>query len=170
MKGQILIAMSLMLAIAVRFGSCYICPNPQSYAGRVVCDPWGGYCGQCVSFIKVNTLSRNVTLMVIYALDYTCNVLLLLQRCSNDRRVTQQWRPGVRVRDAKSLPVGTTIATFVNGRYPNAGSMHAAVYVSKDANGILVWDQWVGRPVSRRVIRWNGSGLANNGNSYYVIQ
>ncbi|CAF1307034.1 unnamed protein product [Didymodactylos carnosus] len=48
-------------------------------------------------------------------------------------------------------------------------SGHAAIYTGQDANGIQVWDQWVGHPVSQRTIRWNGSGISNNGDSFYVI-
>jgi hypothetical protein len=36
-----------------------------------------------------------------------------------------------------SIPYGTAIATFPNGKY----SGHAAIYTGQDANGIQVWDQ-----------------------------
>jgi len=36
-----------------RFVEGSICSNPQSYAGKVVKDPFGGQAGQCVSFVKV---------------------------------------------------------------------------------------------------------------------
>ncbi|CAF0901416.1 unnamed protein product [Rotaria sordida] len=113
------------------------CGNPSQYAGRSLCDPSGGYCGECVSFVKI---------------------------CTGDRRTTHQWRPGTRVRGA-NIASGTAIATFPNGKYRG----HAAIYISQDKNGIQVWDQWKGHPVSRRTIRWNGSGLSNNGDSFYVI-
>jgi len=84
--------------------------------------------------------------------------------CSGDRRVTGQWVKGQKVRGA-SLAVGTGIATFPNGKYFG----HAAIYMGQDSGGIQVWDQWKGHPVSRRTIRWNGNGISNNGDSFYVI-
>jgi len=57
------------------------------------------------------------------------------------------------------------LCTKTDGRYQG----HAAIYMGQNAAGIQVWDQWVGHPVSQRTIRWGGSGLSNNGNSFYVI-
>jgi len=39
---------------------------------------------------------------------------------------------------------GTAIATFVGGRYPQAGTtgMHVAIYLGQNAEGIQVLDQW----------------------------
>lgn len=71
---------------------------------------------------------------------------------------------GARVKGSRPA-FGTTIATFPGGSYRG----HAAVYVGQDSNGIQVWDQWVGRPVAPRTIRWTGSGISNNGDSFYVI-
>jgi len=84
--------------------------------------------------------------------------------CSADYRTTSQWVRGARVKGT-SLAFGTTIATFPTGSY----SGHAAVYTGQNTEGIQVWDQWVGSPVSPRTIRWNGSGISNNGDSFYVI-
>jgi len=86
--------------------------------------------------------------------------------CTGDNRVTGQWVMGRAVKGA-SLQRGTCIATF-----PDAGKYrgHAAVYLSQNSEGIQVWDQWKGHPVSPRTIRWNGSGLVNNGNNFYVIE
>jgi len=78
--------------------------------------------------------------------------------------VTGSWRQGTKVRGA-NIAYGTGIATFPNGRY----SGHAAIYVGQNSQGIQVWDQWKGHPVSTRTIRWNGSGISNNGDSFYVI-
>ncbi|CAF1266269.1 unnamed protein product [Adineta steineri] len=64
-----------------------------------------------------------------------------------------------------SIASGTAIATFPNGKY----SGHAAIYTGQNNDGIQVWDQWVGRPVATRTIRWNGSGISNNGDSFFVI-
>ncbi|UJR08003.1 hypothetical protein I4U23_012281 [Adineta vaga] len=57
------------------------------------------------------------------------------------------------------------VATFSNGIY----SGHAAIYISQNNQGIQVWDQWRGHPVSQRTIRWNRSSTSNNGNSFYAI-
>ena len=35
--------------------SASVCSNPSHYAGQSLCDPWGTYCGECVSFVKVCT-------------------------------------------------------------------------------------------------------------------
>jgi len=84
--------------------------------------------------------------------------------CSGDSRTTSQWVRGAHVKGA-SLTPGTGIATFPGGKYQG----HAAIYVGQNGDGIQVWDQWVGHPVSTRTIRWNGSGISNNGDSFYVI-
>ncbi|CAF3199185.1 unnamed protein product [Rotaria socialis] len=87
-----------------------------------------------------------------------------VKKCTGDERRTNQWRQGRKVRDASISP-GTAIATFPDGAY----SGHAAIYMSQGHNGIHVWDQWYGHPVSQRIIRWNGHGLSNNGDSFYVV-
>ena len=42
-----------------------ICSNPQSYAGKVVKDPFGGQAGQCVSFVKVTANCRHLLLSFV---------------------------------------------------------------------------------------------------------
>jgi hypothetical protein len=62
--------------------------------------------------------------------------------------------------------------SWIYDRYHFSGgySGHAAIYISQNTQGIQVWDQWKGHPVSQRTIRWDGSGsISNNGNSFYVI-
>ncbi|CAF2600367.1 unnamed protein product [Rotaria sp. Silwood2] len=130
------------------------CRKPSQYAGQSVCDHFGkliltwvvrcihetilgGLHGECVSFVKI---------------------------CTGDRRKTDQWRRGAKVRGS-NIASGTAIATFPYGKYKG----HAAIYISQDRSGIQVWDQWKGHSVSQRTIRWNGSGLSNNGDSFYVI-
>ncbi|CAF2008608.1 unnamed protein product [Rotaria magnacalcarata] len=85
--------------------------------------------------------------------------------CTGDRRATWQWGQGAKVRNA-NIAYGTGIATFPNGQY----SGHAAIYVGQNDQGIQVWDQWRGHLVSSRTIYWNGNGLSNNGDSFYVIK
>lgn len=87
---------------------------------------------------------------------------------------TSAWRMGPRVRDAAGLPSGLAIATFgKNGRYENdtSGRSHAAILASVTSDGLLVWDQWVGRPVAQRVIRFKaGQGdKVNDGDAFHVI-
>jgi hypothetical protein len=54
---------------------------------------------------------------------------------------TSSWREGSRVLDAVNIPIGTAIATFVNGRYPNhAHGNHAALFISREGNCIRVMD------------------------------
>ncbi|CAF2164343.1 unnamed protein product [Rotaria magnacalcarata] len=131
----VLLVVALFSFVSVTSGSS--CSNPGQYSGRNLCDHAGGFCGECVSFIKI---------------------------CTGDRRTTSQWGQGIKVRRA-NIAYGTAIATFSNGRY----SGHAAIYTGQNDNGIQVWDQWVGHSVAIRIIRWNGSGVSNNGDSFYVI-
>jgi len=85
--------------------------------------------------------------------------------CSGDRRTTSQWIQGALVKGNFQIPIGTGIATFPNGKYYG----HAAIYMGQNSEGIQVWDQWKGHPVSTRTIRWGGSGISNDGNGFYVI-
>lgn len=103
------------------------------------------YCGQCVSYVT--------------------------RVCPTIPVSTAAWRQGAVVKDNGKIVPGTAIATFdAKGRYYG----HAAIYVRQDDTGIYVYDQWVtGRApqaISPRTIRWNGSGISNNGNSFYVVE
>jgi len=85
---------------------------------------------------------------------------------------TSAWRRGRKV-DA-ATPEGCAIATFgAGGTYENRtdGSSHAAILIRCHDAGLLVWDQWRGKAVSQRTIRFkNGQGTANNdGSRYYEI-
>jgi len=94
----------------------------------------------------------------------------LIKRCSGAPR-TEVWRPGSPVLNS-NLPPGTIIATFKNGRYPNQTGHHAAVYIEQDHRGIWVWDQWIGKPVHKRLIRIRDDS-ANPGNTaqaYKVVR
>ena len=84
------------------------------------------------------------------------------------------WQRGVPARGA-SLAPGTCIATFdASGRYANAtdGSSHAAIVVAERADGIEVWDQWRGKLVGKRVIRFKGGAgpKADDGDQYFTIE
>lgn len=92
------------------------------------------------------------------------------------------WKEGESVVGSITIKKGTAIATFVDGRYPNlATGNHAAFFVSKDAGGIWVMDQWSSdktKPlVSKRYIRKKGklaSGQyiepSNNADAYSIIE
>lgn len=85
---------------------------------------------------------------------------------------SSSWTEGVKARGA-NVAVGTIIATFVDGVYPNnASGNHAAVYVSQDAHGLTVWDQWTGQPVHKRVIQFRGGqgSMSNDGDSFSVVE
>jgi hypothetical protein len=72
-----------------------------------------------------------------------------------------------------SIQRGTAIATFIDGKYPNQPhGNHAAVYISQDGNAIWVYDQWTGKGVHKRPIRFKGGvGYASDdGDAYYVIE
>ncbi len=99
----------------------------------------------------------------------TGHCVSLIQICSGAPR-TAMWRQGALVKGAELSP-GTIIATFRSGKYPNITGWHAAIYISQDKDGIWVWDQWVGKPVHKRLIRFkNGNGKASNdGDAYSVV-
>jgi hypothetical protein len=94
------------------------------------------------------------------------------------------WRRGAKVQGNLSLKPGTAIATFgLNGRYGNTedGASHAAVYLSQDAGGIWVIDQWnkrtngkiTGKQVPhKRHIRFVNPGAqpADTGSQFYVVE
>lgn len=85
---------------------------------------------------------------------------------------TSLWKEGEKVRGS-DIPTGTAIATFINGEYPShPHGNHAAIYVNQNDAGILVWDQWVGHPVSQRTIRFNGGAgsPSNDGDTFSVIE
>ena len=77
----------------------------------------------------------------------------LLKACANTPN-TPQWREGESVW-GNSIPTGTAIATFEGSKYPNKTGYHAAIYVSQDEKGIYVWDQWRGKNVHLRLIRFD---------------
>jgi hypothetical protein len=88
---------------------------------------------------------------------------------------TQYWRRGERVRDAEDVPTGTAIATFSQrGRYENRmdGSSHAAILVFREDQGLTCWDQWKGKLVSQRLIRYTGGvgPACDDGDQYYIIE
>ena len=102
------------------------------------------FCGQCVSY--VTTVCPTIPVN------------------------TSQWKKGELVRKNASIAAGTAIATFnASGQYQG----HAAIYVRQDNVGIHVVDQWVtgtGKSIGPRLIKWNGVGVSNNGDGFYVVE
>jgi hypothetical protein len=96
---------------------------------------------------------------------------------------TTLWRQGLTVRGNPAIKKGTAIATFVDGKYPRLGhNNHAAFYISQDAGGITVMDQWRGdktnKPtVSTRYIPFRGKNKdgtylrpSNNADAFSIIE
>lgn len=91
---------------------------------------------------------------------------------------TKDWRAGRRVLDTEDLPVGTAIATFVNGLYPqNDTGQHGAIFLARSGKvALMVMDQWpndTNKPyVSARIIYpgRRGSSLSNSSEAFYVIE
>jgi hypothetical protein len=87
---------------------------------------------------------------------------------------TSDWRKGKYVKDSKSEEIlkGTVIATFdENGVYPGS-NRHAAVYISHDEKGIVVYDQWNSqKKVLQRTLYYKESATraVDNGNYYWVV-
>ena len=120
----------------------------EAYAGKGYTMP--GVAGtQCVSFLKatIPALSGKTTLM---------------------------WIKGDDVTKGTDLDSGTAIATFVNGKYPQSGARHAAVYLSQNEVGIQVLDQWATQgKVLKRTIRWTPlkqGDIVNDANAFSVIK
>ncbi|AVT12450.1 BPSL0067 family protein [Paracidovorax avenae] len=134
------------LAAPVGKWTCAPTSNLQPFGEVPPSDKTRGpnLCGQCVSYVKK-----------------VCPSL----------PSTTHWRKGAQVKDDQSIAPGTAIATFnASGHYEG----HAAIYVSQDAAGIKVYDQYVTPPspkaVGPRVLRWGAHGNSNNGNNFYVIE
>lgn len=126
--------------------TCAPLSNLQSFDEAPSGDQTRGVdlCGQCVSYVK----------KVCPSLPNTA-----------------RWRKGAPVKDNQKLAPGTVIATFsTSGHYDG----HAAIYVSQDAVGIKVYDQYVTPPnpkaIGPRVLRWRAHGNSNNGNNFYVVE
>jgi hypothetical protein len=92
--------------------------------------------------------------------------------------VTSTWKEGAAVKGQTLLAKGTAIATFIGGKYPNkAHGNHAALYISQDATGITVMDQWTKKKkVGPRILRFQGKDkngnfidASNNGDAFSVI-
>ena len=80
-----------------------------------------------------------------------------------------EWKRGRPVRNAApmQLPAETAIATFAaNGLY----SGHAAIYKNQTREGVWVFDQYNGKPAGTRLIRWDGEGIYDDGDQFYILE
>ncbi|MEM7358917.1 MAG: BPSL0067 family protein [Pseudomonadota bacterium] len=93
----------------------------------------------------------------------------LIRLCSS-APLTRHWRPGELVNKINP-PAGTIIATFEGDRYPSVTGYHAAIFIEQDEQGIWVWDQWVGKAVHKRLIRFRDDAAAasNTAQRYRVV-
>jgi hypothetical protein len=83
--------------------------------------------------------------------------------------VVAMWRDGGAVLGNLTIQKGTAIATFVNGSYENKSTgNHAGIYISQDAGGIWIMDQWTNNAtkpkVSKRYLRRKGKDSKGNWN------
>lgn len=95
---------------------------------------------------------------------------------------TSVWKEGSAVLGSTTVAKGTAIATFVGGKYKSLPTAnHAAFYISQDAAGIWIMDQWANdttKPkVSKRLVRQKGKlkngqyvDPSNNADAYSVIE
>ena len=96
---------------------------------------------------------------------------------------TSSWTRGALVKGNTALKPGTAIATFdAAGKYPShRHGNHAAIYLSQDASGIKVIDQWNRRdahgiirskqPPHIHVLQFNDRlGTSDNGNKFNVVE
>ncbi|MEP6747602.1 MAG: BPSL0067 family protein [Bacteroidota bacterium] len=88
---------------------------------------------------------------------------------------TTMWKKGVKVMDTPpgTIPSGTVIATFdETGNYPPS-QRHAAIYVSHNLSGIVVYDQWNSQgKVKKRKIRNQSLShrTVNDASYFYVVE
>lgn len=90
------------------------------------------------------------------------------------------WKEGAAVKGNTTIAKGTAVATFVNGKYQNLPhDNHAAYYISQDATGVKVMDQWDSKKkptISSRVMPFQGKDRdgkfldpSNNGDALSII-
>lgn len=94
---------------------------------------------------------------------------------------TLAWRKGDEVVGTSRIKIGTAIATFVDGKYPNRRhGNHAALYMGPAIGGIYIMDQWVGKEggtVTKRYVKSLGRDKggsftrpSNNADAFSVIE
>jgi hypothetical protein len=87
-----------------------------------------------------------------------------------------QWKQGEKVKGNLDIKKGTAIATFFNGVYPShRHGNHAALYISQDALGIWVIDQFKSpddqfQKINRRRLKFGNPKTSSNGDLFSVIE
>lgn len=88
--------------------------------------------------------------------------VVLVQKFSGLGNARDTWKEGDSVKDKPLLPFKAA-ATFVNGKYEsNPTGNHAVIVLDKTNDGLVVFDQYTGKPAGIRTIRYKG-GLALDG-------
>lgn len=88
---------------------------------------------------------------------------------------TGDWRKGIYVKGLaeSAIKKGTVIATFDDaGNYPG-DNRHAAVFISQNDKGIVVYDQWNSQKmVKQRTLYFKDSEnrTVDNGNFYWIVE
>ncbi len=120
----------------------------EAYAGKGYIVP-GATGTQCVSFLKKTIPGLS-------------------------GKTTRTWVQGAAVTKGAAIDVGTAIATFVNGKYPQNATGHAAVYLGQNDAGIQVLDQWATQgKVLQRTIRWTplkAGDIVNDAKAFSIIE
>jgi hypothetical protein len=101
----------------------------------------------------------------------TGECVALVQAYSNVGH-TSTWVEGAKITTTSYPSKGTAIATFVNGKYPNASTgNHAAFFYAMTENGMEVVDQYKSlKAVQKRTIRFTGKGGSNDAGAFSVIK
>jgi len=127
-------------------------PNTHNYNSSYVCQNPSSYKNKVIG-------------------DGSC--VSLIKKCSFAPD-TRYWSAGEKVLSLPpgSIPEGSIIATFKNGKYPSMRGYHAAIYISHDQDGIWVWDQWLSMPVHKRLIRLreDKANASNSAQAYRLVK
>jgi hypothetical protein len=115
----------------------------------------------------------NITIETIIGTSLVGNgeCVALVQGYS-DVGLTSTWVEGSQITPTSYPSKGTAIATFVDGKYPNASTgNHAAFFYKMTTAGMEVVDQWKSlKAVQKRTIRFTGNGGSNDAGAFSVIQ
>uniref|UniRef100_A0A1W7R9K9 Secreted protein n=1 Tax=Hadrurus spadix TaxID=141984 RepID=A0A1W7R9K9_9SCOR len=135
-----IVIQAAILFLAVSLTAAYTCSDPSNHIGQ-----WLGINQQCVSLVR-----------------HVCSRL--------EDKHTSTWVPGKLVKDnCDDIPEYTAIATFLkDGGLSYEG--HAAIFLSCVPSGIRVIDQYVGKPISIKTIRYGGNPDSYDADNFYTIE
>ena len=109
----------------------------------------------------------------------TGQCVALVEAYTKVPRPATSWKQGDAVRGDATIKKGTAIATFVAGKYQSHKTgNHAAFFISQDATGIWVVDQYFGSGgIRKRHLRFKGKTAtgtyidpSNNADAFSVIE